>query len=87
MGKQIIDFWGDGCGNCKILSPIIDQIAGEYPDIKITKLNIKEAPDEVTKYGVTSLPTLVFLKDGTDVGRMMGLRPKSLIAKKIAEVF
>ena len=87
MEKEILDFWADGCGNCKMLEPILAQIENEYPDIKVTKLNIKDSEDLVIKYEVMSLPTLVFLKNGEAVGDMVGLKPKSLIARKIAEVF
>ena len=87
MGKEIIDFWADGCGNCKMLEPALAQIEAEFPDIKVTKLNIKDHEAEVLKYGIMSLPTLVFVKDGEEVAKMVGLKPKSLIVKKIAEVF
>jgi len=87
MEREIIDFWGDGCGNCAVLAPIIDKIALEHADIKITKLNVKDSEDQAAKYGVSSLPTLVFLRDGAEVAKMTGLKPKTLIEKKIAEVF
>jgi thioredoxin 1 len=87
MKKEIIDFWADGCGNCKMIEPALAQIGQEFPDITITKMNIKDHEDEVVKYGVTSLPTLVFLKGGEEVAKMMGLKPKSLIIKKVQEVF
>jgi len=87
MKKEILDFWADGCGNCKMLEPALAQIEAEFPDIRVTKLNVKDAEPEVLKYEIMSLPTLVFLKDGTEVAKMVGLKPKSLIVKKIAEVF
>jgi len=87
MKKEILDFWADGCGNCKMLEPSLAQIEQEFPDIQVTKLNIKDHEAEVLKYGIMSLPTLVFLKDGEEVAKMVGLKPKSLIVKKIAEVF
>lgn len=70
-----------------MLEPFLAQVEVEFPDIKITKLNAMKAEDLTAKYGVTSLPTLVFLKDGEMVDKMVGLKPKSLIVKKINEVF
>ena len=70
-----------------MLEPSLTQIEQEFQDIKVTKLNIKDAEEEVLKYGIMSLPTLVFLKDGEEVAKMVGLKPKSLIVKKIIEVF
>ena len=86
MSKTITKFWGDGCMNCKALTPILDDVKKDYNDIEFREQNSKDA-DAMKKYEITTLPTLVFEKDGVEVGRLMGLRPKSLIAKKIAEVF
>ena len=87
MEKVIIDFYGDGCGNCKMLEGILRQLENEHTDIKFEKKNIKDSEDLVKKYSVTSMPTLVFLKDDEMVEKMVGLKPKTLIAKKIAEVY
>ena len=85
--EEIIKFKSNGCGGCKALQPVIEQIAKEYPDIKFSDVNIDDDPDKAAAFGVTTLPTLVFLKDGAEVGKLMGLKPKTLIVKKIAEVF
>ena len=87
MEKKIIDFYGAGCGNCKMLESILAQIGTEFPDIKIEKLDVAAETKLVEKYGVSSLPTLVFIKNGKMVDKMAGLKPKSLIVKKIAEIF
>ena len=87
MEKVIIDFYGDGCGNCKMLEGILKQLEGEHPDIKFQKLNVADADDLVKEYGVTAMPTLVFLRDGVMVDKLAGLKPKVIIAKKIAEVY
>ena len=72
--------------NCKAITPIVDGIKGEYPDIAFKEINTSD--DEKTKkYQIQSIPTLIFEKDGLEVGRLVGLKPKSLIVKKIAEVF
>ena len=87
MEKVIIDFYGDGCGNCKMLEGVLKQLEAEHKDIKFEKMNIKDSEDLVKKYSITSMPTLVFLKDGEMAEKMIGLKPKTLIAKKIAEVY
>ena len=85
--KTIIDFFGDGCGNCKALEPIINQLKAEHPEINFQKVNIKDAEDLVEKYGVSSLPTIVFLRGDEMIEKMTGLKPKVIITRKIAEVF
>ena len=87
MEKKIIKFWAPGCVNCKALEPTMESLAAEYSDIRFENVKTADADELVAKYDVTSLPTLIFLKDGEMVGKVMGLKPKSLIIKKIAEVF
>ncbi|NLI60776.1 MAG: thioredoxin [Clostridiales bacterium] len=73
----LVDFYADWCGPCKMISPIIDQVAKEYGGkAKITKLNVDENSELATQFRVMSIPTLVFFKDGKEVERMMGARPK-----------
>jgi len=73
--------------NCKALEPIIAQLRAEYPDIEFREVNTTQNHDASDKYEITTVPTLVFERDGHEVARMLGLKPKSLIIKKIAEVF
>ena len=87
MGKVIIKFWGPGCMNCRALAPILESVKDDYKDIEFREVNTHTDPEAAEKYGVTTLPTLVFEKNGAEVGRMAGLRPKVLIVKKIQEVF
>ena len=70
-----------------MLEGILKQLEAEHKDIKFDKVNIKDAEDLVKQYSITSMPTLVFLRDGEVVEKMTGLKPKTLIAKKIAEVY
>ena len=86
--KTIIKFWGNGCINCKALAPIYEEVKKEYAGkIEFREINTSVNAETADKYNITTLPTLVFEKDGAEVGRLTGLRPKSLIVKKIAEVF
>lgn len=85
--KTITKFWGNGCINCKALAPIFEEVKKEYADIEFHEINTSEKAEMADKYNITTLPTLLFEKDGVEIARMTGLRPKVLITKKIAEVF
>ena len=87
MEKIIIEYFGAGCGNCKAFEPILTQIEGEHADIKFFKKNIDENLNDVVKYEVTTLPTLLFFKGDEYIDKLPGLKPKIIVNKKIAEVF
>ncbi len=78
-GIVLIDFWAAWCGPCKMLSPIIDQVAEERQDIKVLKVNVDEQQELAMKHKVMSIPTLVVYKDGEEVKRSMGAIPKSAV--------
>ena len=73
----LIDFYADWCGPCKMLSPIIDEIAEENSEIKVVKVNVDDSQDLAMKYQVMSIPTLVVIKDGKEVNRSVGLIDKT----------
>jgi len=80
----LVDFYADWCGPCKMLAPTIEQIATEFEGKwKVCKLNVDEAPGAAGEYGVQSIPTLLFFKDGQVVDQAMGFRPKSDITAKM----
>ena len=79
----LIDFYADWCGPCKMLSPIIDEVAEENTDIKVVKVNVDDAQDLAMKYQVMSIPTLVVIKNGEEVNRSVGLIDKSQVANLI----
>lgn len=80
QGKVLIDFWASWCGPCKMLSPIVDEIAEEAPDgLKVCKVNIDEQPALADRFGVMSIPTLVLLKDGKVVAKTVGAQPKQRV--------
>ena len=75
----LVDFWAAWCGPCKMLSPVVDQIADENPDIKVGKINVDDEPELAGQFGVMSIPTLFVFKDGQIAGQSVGVRPKDFI--------
>lgn len=81
----LIDFYADWCGPCKMLSPIIDEVAQENDDIKVVKVNVDESSDIALEYKVMSIPTLVVIKNGQEVARSIGVIDKSEIKNMLAK--
>lgn len=78
----LLDFWASWCGPCKMMSPVVDDIAESMnTSIKVGKINIDECPELAAKYGVMSIPTFVVLKDGKETGRTVGVQSRDEIVK------
>ena len=75
----LLDFWAGWCGPCRMLSPVVDEIAEENDDIKVCKINVDEERELAAAFQVTSIPTLVVIKDGKVTNRTMGALPKHQI--------
>jgi len=75
----LIDFWAVWCGPCRMIAPIIDQIANERSDIKVCKLNVDEQPDLAAQYDIMSIPVVMVVKDGQVTSKSAGARPKNAI--------
>ena len=75
----LLDFWASWCGPCRMVSPIVDEIAAERSDIKVGKINVDEKPELAAQFGVMSIPTLVVIKNGKVVNQAVGARPKAQI--------
>ena len=75
----LVDFWASWCGPCKMLSPVIDEIAGERDDIKVGKVNVDEQPELAQKYGVMSIPTVLVIKGGEEVNKSIRAIPKKAL--------
>ena len=75
----LLDFWASWCGPCRMVAPIVEEIAEERPDIKVGKVNVDEAQDLAMQFGVISIPTLVVVKNGEVVNQSVGARPKNQI--------
>jgi len=83
----LVDCWAPWCGPCKTLSPIIDELASDYANgVKVTKLNVDENPLTASQYGIHSIPTMLFFKEGKLVQRLTGLIPKEEIEKNLLSI-
>ncbi|SCI41945.1 Thioredoxin-M [uncultured Eubacterium sp.] len=79
----LLDFWAPWCAPCRMVVPIIEEIAGERPDIKVGKINVDEQPELASKFGIMSIPTLVVMKNGKIVQQISGARPKNAILEML----
>ena len=79
----LIDFWAPWCGPCRMVGPLVDEIAEERDDIKVGKINVDEEPELAAQFQIMSIPTLMVFKDGEVVSKTMGARPKAQINELI----
>ncbi len=75
----LLDFWAGWCGPCRMLSPVVDEIAEERPDIKVGKVNVDEEAELAASFRVMSIPTLVVIRDGKVVNQSVGVKPKAAV--------
>jgi thioredoxin 1 len=82
----LVDFWAEWCGPCRMVGPVVEEIAGEKAGaLKVLKLNVDDNPDTTRKYGVMSIPTLLVFADGVEKKRIVGARGKSQLLAEVDE--
>ena len=83
-GTVLIDFWASWCGPCRMLSPVVDEVAEEHADVKVGKINIDEEQELAQQFGVMSIPTLMVFRNGEKIKESVGVVPKEQIESLIA---
>ena len=75
----LVDFWASWCGPCRMVAPVLEEIANERSDVKVCKINVDEEPELASRYNVMSIPTLLVMREGQVVNQSVGAKPKSQI--------
>ncbi len=83
---SVVDFWAEWCGPCRAIGPVIEELSKEYAStVKIGKVNVDNNPQVSLEYGITSIPAILFIKDGKVVDKLVGAQPKANFVKKIEQ--
>jgi thioredoxin 1 len=83
----LVDFWADWCGPCKMVAPVVEELAADYDGkLKVTKVDVDSSPLTAGTYGIRSIPTLLIFKDGKPVNQVVGAVPKQVLQEKIDQV-
>ncbi len=79
----LVDFWAPWCGPCRVVAPVLEEIAGERDDLRIVKLNTDENPQTAGSYGIMSIPTMILFKHGQPVKQIVGAKPKRALEAEL----
>lgn len=86
-GNFVVDFYADWCGPCKMMTPILEELNSEMEDVEFVKVDTSESTVTPTKFGIRSIPTLVFIKNGVEIERLVGAMPKPALKDVVEKVF
>ena len=82
-GVTVVDFWAEWCGPCKLIGPIVEELASEMPSVSIGKMDVDNNPETPTKYGVRAIPTILIMRGGEVVDKQVGMTTKHALKTKI----
>ena len=82
-GVTVVDFWAEWCGPCKMIGPIVEELAAEMPSVNIGKMDVDNNPETPTKYGVRAIPTILIMRGGEVVDKQVGMTTKQALKTKI----
>jgi len=86
-GVTVVDFWAPWCGPCRMVGPVIEELAGEYEGkVRFAKMNVDDSPTTAGAFGIRSIPTIAFFRDGEPVGGVVGAYPKEALQQVIEDV-
>jgi thioredoxin 1 len=85
-GIVVVDFWAEWCGPCKMMSPVFESLSKDIETMKFAKVNVDAEQSIASEFGVQSIPTLLILKDGKEIERMVGMQPKPMLKAKLEEI-